>query len=130
MGKKQKRDWYVQVDVHGGKNSAIPTVSTDSTSYAHRDYLFMYQFYDRVDRGAYPDDGFPFLQSFVGNLTSSMGEGEWGQYINYPDSQLDQKTAQKNYWGGHLARLQGIKAELDPKDVFHYPQGILPASTA
>jgi hypothetical protein len=117
----------VQIDLHGGDNSAVSVPSVDSTSYAHRDYLLMYLLYDRVDKGVYPADGHTYMENFVGNITDGMARRDWGMYINYPDSRLDQKTAQTNYWGGHLSKLQAIKKAVDPDDVFHYPQGILPA---
>ncbi|KAK1756959.1 putative FAD-linked oxidoreductase YvdP [Echria macrotheca] len=124
--KQNKRDWYVQLDFHGGKNSAVTKPDPDSTSYAHRDYLFMYLFYDRVDKGIFPASGFGHIQNFVSNITESIPENDWGRYINYPDPNLDQNTAQTNYWGSHLDKLQAIKKAVDPTDVFHYPQGILP----
>lgn len=126
--KTNKRDWYVHMDIHGGKNSAVSKPAVDSSSYAHRDYLFMYLFYDRVDKGVFPVSGFGHIQNFVSNITKTLPSSEWGRYINYPDPNLDQQTAQKNYWGHSLAKLQAIKKELDPQDVFHYPQGILPAA--
>ena len=125
--KSNKRDWYVHIDFHGGKNSAVAKPPPDSTAYAHRDYLFMYLFYDRVDKGIFPANGFGHIQNFVGNITQSMSDNDWGRYINYPDPNLDQHTAQSNYWGPHLERLQVIKKDVDPQDLFHYPQGILPA---
>ncbi|KAJ9134638.1 FAD-binding domain-containing protein [Pleurostoma richardsiae] len=94
-GKSNMRDWYAQIDLHGGKNSAVASVSADSTAYAHRDYVFMINC--------------------------------WGQYINYPDPNLDRTTAQTVYWGPNLAKLQKIKAMLDPGDLFYYPQGVAPS---
>ncbi|KAK3370034.1 hypothetical protein B0H63DRAFT_402711 [Podospora didyma] len=127
VAKKNKRDWYVQIDLHGGNTSAVTKPAVDSTSYAHRDYLLMYLFNDRVDKGvAFPADGFGVTQNFIRNITDGMGRSNWGQYINYPDPNLDQATAQTNYWGGHLSKLQKIKASVDPEDVFHYPQGVVP----
>ncbi|KAK3326201.1 hypothetical protein B0H66DRAFT_471750 [Apodospora peruviana] len=128
VAKTNKRDWYVQIDLHGGNTSAIAKADAESTSYAHRDYLFMYLFYDRVDKGAYPTEGFAAVQNFVSNVTDTMPKSSWGQYINYPDPRMDQQTAQTNYWGQHLPRLQSIKKAVDPDDVFHYPQGVLPAA--
>ncbi|KAK3936648.1 putative FAD-linked oxidoreductase YvdP [Diplogelasinospora grovesii] len=125
--KPNKRDWYVQIDLHGGNTSAVSVPATDSTSYMHRDFLLMYSFYDRVDKGAYPADGFALMQNFVSNITSSMADSDWGMYVNYPDPKMGQKTAQVNYWGTHLPRLQSIKKAVDPTDVFHYPQGVVPA---
>ena len=115
------------MDIHGGENNAVSHPPTDSSAYAHRDFLFMTNFYDKVDKGTYPADGFSFLQSFVANLTATLDKKDWGQYINYPDPKLDQTTAQNNYWSQHLGKLQRLKASVDPKDLFHYPQGILPA---
>jgi len=88
----------------------------------------MYSFVDHFDIGRYPADGFSFLQNFVGNITAEMGEADWGQYVNYPDPKLSQEQAQTRYWGKHLPKLQSIKAAVDPEDVFHYPQGILPVA--
>ena len=125
--KTNRRDWYVQVDFHGGEHSAVSKAGADSTAYANRDYLFMYLFYDRVDKGVFPTSGFGHIQNFVTNITQTMSPGEWGRYINYPDPNLDQTTAQANYSCAHLDKLRAIKEAVDPDDVFHYPQGVLPA---
>jgi len=127
MGKTIKRDWYVQIDVHGGKDNAVGKVPVNATSYAHRDFLFMFNWYDRVDTGMYPSDGFSFLQTFVKNVTVGLEKSQWGQYINYPDQKLDQAAAQSNYWGKNIDKLQQMKKVLDPDDLFHYPQGVMPA---
>ncbi|KAK4226384.1 putative reticuline oxidase precursor [Podospora fimiseda] len=128
QAKTNPRDWYVHIDLHGSDNSAVREPAEDSTSYAHRDYLFMYLFYDRVDKGLYPADGHAIMQNFARNLTQGLDKKEWGMYINYPDSRLDQESAQAYYWGKNLARLQTIKKAVDPNNVFHYPQGVLPAA--
>ncbi|KAK4191294.1 putative reticuline oxidase precursor, partial [Podospora australis] len=128
QAKSNKRDWYVHIDLHGGKNSAVSAVGEDEASYAHRDFLFMYLFYDRVDKGVYPVDGHTYMSNFARNITEGLAQEEWGRYVNYPDSRLDQASAQTNYWGKNLARLQAIKKEVDPDDVFHYPQGVVPAA--
>ncbi|KAL2131855.1 hypothetical protein VTI74DRAFT_4543 [Chaetomium olivicolor] len=66
QAKSNKRDWYVQIDLHGGENSAVSKPSVDSTSYALRDYLFMYLLYDRVDKGgACPADGHLYMENFA-----------------------------------------------------------------
>lgn len=103
----------------------IPEV--DSTAYAHRNYLFMFLFYDRVDRGVYPAEGFAAIQNFVGNVTDKIPVEEWGMYVNYPDPQMSREAAQRNYWGKHLERLRSVKGEVDPGDLFSYPQGVVPA---
>ncbi|KAI8296044.1 hypothetical protein K4K56_008052 [Colletotrichum sp. SAR 10_98] len=128
-GKALKRDWWVQVDLHGGKNSAITAIPANSSAYAHRDKLLLYQFYDRVDLSAtYPEDGFSFLQGFRANTTLGMEPGEQGMYFNYPDPNMGQGEAQTKYWGDNLARLQEIKAAVDPTEVFYFPQSVRPAT--
>ncbi|KAI8246606.1 hypothetical protein K4K55_005897 [Colletotrichum sp. SAR 10_96] len=128
-GKALERDWWVQVDLHGGKNSAITAIPANSSAYAHRDKLLLYQFYDRVDLSAtYPEDGFSFLQGFRANTTLGMEPGEQGMYFNYPDPNMGQGEAQTKYWGDNLARLQEIKAAVDPTEVFYFPQSVRPAT--
>ncbi|KAK4119213.1 Glucooligosaccharide oxidase [Parathielavia appendiculata] len=127
QAKNNTRDWYVQIDLHGGENSAVAKPAVDSAAYAHRDYLLMYLLYDRVDKGVYPADGHTIMANFAANITQGMAKSDWGMYINYPDSRLDQKDAQANYWGTHLRKLQAIKKAVDPDDLFHFPQGVLPA---
>lgn len=117
----------MQIDLHGGENSAVSNVSVDDTAYAHRDYLLMYLLYDRVDSGEYPAGGQTIMENFASNITQGMERADWGMYVNYPNSGLNQEDAQANYWGSHLEKLQAIKKSVDPDDLFHYPQGILPA---
>ncbi len=61
-------------------------------------------------------------------MTLQLDRDAWGQYINYPDPRLDQTTAQTSYWAQHLTKLQDLKQQIDPHNLFHYPQGVLPAS--
>ncbi|KAF4888168.1 FAD-linked oxidoreductase sorD [Colletotrichum fructicola] len=128
-GKALKRDWWVQVDLHGGKNSAITAIPANSSAYAHRDKLLLYQFYDRVDLSATcPEDGFSFLQGFRAKTTLGTEPGEQGMYFNYPDPNMEQDEAQTKYWGDNLARLQEFKAAVDPTEVFYFPQSVRPAT--
>ena len=59
-----------------------------------------------------------------------MAKSDWGMYINYADSSLSRATAQDVYYGASLPRLQRIKAAVDPKELFYYPQSIQPSTTA
>jgi hypothetical protein len=126
QGKTNRRSWSVQVDLHGGPTSAITKPDPESTAYAHRDFLLMFSFNDRVDAGNYPATGFSFLQNFVRNVTVGMLDSDWGMYINYPDPKMDQTTAQAKYWGKHLEKLRSIKGTVDPGNLFHFPQGVMP----
>ena len=121
------RVWWILIDMHGGKNSAISKIPSSSSSYAHRDKLLLYQFYDRVFMGSYPRNGFSLLQGFMASITRTMDASDWGMYINYADSQLGQDSAQDYYWRQNLPRLQMIKAAVDPTEVFYNPLGVRPA---
>ncbi|KAK6074472.1 glucooligosaccharide oxidase [Seiridium cupressi] len=124
------RSWYFQLDMHGGKNSAVTNGNHDLSSYAHRDKLYLIQFYDRQYIGAYPADGPPFLDGWVGNTTAALANADWGMYINYADSSLSRTMAQDAYYGVNLPRLQRIKAAVDPTELFYNPQSIQPNTTA
>lgn len=121
------RDWWFQLDMHGGKNSQISKVSNSETAYAHRDKLYIIQFYDRVMNDAvYPADGFKFLDGWVDAVTKPLPASDWGKYINYADANLDQETAQRLYYGENLRKLQQIKAKYDGDELFWYPQSVRP----
>ncbi|KAK3387771.1 carbohydrate oxidase from Microdochium Nivale in complex with substrate analogue [Podospora didyma] len=122
------RNWWFQLDMHGGKNSAIAQVDNDETAYAHRDKLYIIQFYDRIDSGIYPTGGEKFLNGWVDAVTAPLAPSDWGMYINYADTTLDRETAQRVYYGKNLPRLQALKAKYDPKELFYYPQSIKPST--
>ncbi len=115
------------MDIHGGKNSLVSQSSLETSSYAHRDKLFLIQFYDREASGDYPTDGFSFLDDWVVSTTEPLAPSDWGMYINYADTSLNRTTAENMYWGKNLARLQDLKAQLDPGELFYYPVSISPA---
>ncbi|KAI1108448.1 Glucooligosaccharide oxidase [Nemania sp. NC0429] len=121
------RNWWFQLDLHGGKNAYIPSVHSNLTSYAHRDKLYIIQLYDRVFGNSYPADGYSFLDNWVSNTTSSLTEDEWGMYFNYVDARLDRDTAQEVYWRKNLPELQSLKKKYDPDELFYYPISIKPA---
>ena len=50
-----------------------------------------------------------------------------GAYVNFCDPSLT--TWQTDYYGANLSRLESIKAQVDPLQVFKFPQSILPTST-
>ncbi|KAK5703579.1 hypothetical protein LTR17_021993 [Elasticomyces elasticus] len=124
------RAWWFQLDLHGGKYSAVTNGNHSTSSYAHRDKLYLIQFYDQSFFGDYPSDGFDFLDDWVSQTTASLPKSDWGMYINYADSRLNQTYAQDAYWGENVPRLQSIKAAVDPEEVFFFPQSIKPVVDA
>ena len=119
------RNWFLIVDLHGGPSSAITKVPPEDTSYAHRDALFKYQFYDRVFTGKYPDNGFSFLDGWVDSIRNTMNSTTFGMYINYADPTLSATEAHRFYWLDHYNRLSSIKESYDPNQLFSNPQAIL-----
>ena len=51
-----------------------------------------------------------------------MPTSQFGSYPGYVDPLL--ANAQQAYWGTNLPKLEKIKHEIDPKDVFHNPQSV------
>ncbi|KAI2603613.1 putative glucooligosaccharide oxidase [Hypoxylon sp. NC1633] len=126
VAKQETAHWYVQLDFHGGKNSAVWKADPDLTSYAHRDKLYILQIYMSTDD--IPEDGIKFVSDWASTTTASMAPSDWGMYFNYPDTSLNRTDAQKMYWGKNLAKLQQLKAELDPNELFYYPVSLSPAT--
>jgi hypothetical protein len=121
------RFWFFQLDVHGGKNSQISKISNSETSYAHRDKLYLMQFYDRYENNqTYPESSFSFLDGWVDAVTKPLPKSDWGAYANYADPRLPRATAEDLYYGVNLPKLQKLKAKYDPKQLFYYPQGVQP----
>ena len=67
------------------------------------------------------------LNGWVKSFTDNLKPEQWGMYINYADPVLTRAEAQNYYYKQNLARLQKIKADLDPTEVFYYPQAVAPA---
>lgn len=117
--------WFVEVELYGGSNSAINAVPLDSTAFAKRDTLFTIQLYASSlnSMPPYPADGFTFLDGMAASIVSnSPTNWGYGTYLNYIDDRLT--NASTLYYGSHYARLQSIKAALDPKNTFRFPVGV------
>ncbi|KAF8874587.1 glucooligosaccharide oxidase [Infundibulicybe gibba] len=65
--------WFVEVELYGGRNSAINAVAPDATAFAHRSSMFTIQFYASSESGLppYPASGFSFLDDMVNSITSN-----------------------------------------------------------
>ncbi|GLB42542.1 putative oxygen-dependent FAD-linked oxidoreductase family protein [Lyophyllum shimeji] len=126
-GWASETEWFVQLELYGGKNSAINAVPPDATSFAHRSSLFTIQFYAAAPGRVppYPQDGFAFMDDMVKTLTElehAPADWQYGAYLNYIDDRLvDWK---ERYYGAHYARLRELKDEYDPRDVFSFPMAV------
>jgi FAD/FMN-containing dehydrogenase len=107
----------IVLDSYGG---AINHVAPTATAFVHRKMLFGLQY------GAYwsGNDGGTGIQ-WVKNLRQAMQRYVTGAaYVNYIDPAVPNWAAA--YYGSNYQRLQTIKKQTDPKNVFHFPQSIRP----
>jgi FAD/FMN-containing dehydrogenase len=97
------------LDAYGG---AINRIAPDATAFVHRDQLFCIQYYS----GSADD-------SWLQAAHSAMRPHVSGQaYQNYIDPQL--RGWQAAYYGDNYARLQQVKAAVDPDRLFRFSQGV------
>lgn len=115
--------WFIIWDLEGG---AINDVAPNATAYGHRNALFYHQAYAVNLLGKIGDKTKDFLKGVNDAVTDALPEHEEGAYAGYVDPALGENSASL-YWGGNVERLESIKAQVDPDDVFHNPQSIRPA---
>lgn len=115
--------WFMNFELQGGATNDIPT---DAASYAHRDVLLYTESFG-IDVGKVSETTRNFLTRMNEIITSSMPNVSFGSYPGYVDPALP--NAQEAYWGTNLPKLERIKEAIDPKDIFHNPQSVIPASS-
>ncbi|KAL3494849.1 hypothetical protein BJX62DRAFT_233820 [Aspergillus germanicus] len=117
-----KHTWFIRLDHQGG---AAQDVAADATAFAHRDVLLWMEMYVvNTARQPVSEEGYEFLDGLRQILRDSVpGLGD-KTYPGHVDPLLE--NAQEAYWGANLPRLERIKGQVDPEDVFHNPQGVRP----
>ncbi|KAK1225731.1 hypothetical protein PQX77_011317 [Marasmius sp. AFHP31] len=121
-GWRSDTSWFMQVELYGGPNSKVNAVPVEESAFVRRDTLFTWQLYASSSNNEppYPDEGFTFVD---GVLNSIVGDKkDYNAYTNYIDDRLD--DWQKRYYGDHYNRLQGIKSQVDPGNVFAFPTSV------
>jgi FAD/FMN-containing dehydrogenase len=102
-------------DALGG---AVEDVDPDATAFPWRRARATVQITATWDRGA----AAPYDAYVRGLRDEQAPEPGTGSYSNYADPSLaDYGQA---YWAGNYERLQQVKRELDPHDVFTWPQSV------
>ncbi|KDR69186.1 hypothetical protein GALMADRAFT_272070 [Galerina marginata CBS 339.88] len=117
--------WFVEVELYGGTNSAINNIPLDATAFAHRSSMFTIQFYTSAPQGnpPFPSQGFSLLDGMVNSIVNNNPKGwDYGAYTNYIDDRLN--NWQNLYYGTHYPILKGLKDQYDPNDTFKFPLSI------
>lgn len=116
--------WFIIFDASGG---AVAEVPRNATAYAHRDKYMFYQSY-AIDLLTLSNKTWTFLDDFHEELVGKLPDSTMtrGTYPGYVDLNIS-GVPQEQYWEENLPKLEGIKLEWDPNDVFHNPQSVRPA---
>ncbi len=122
--------WYFQLDLQGGKNSGVWNADHAVSSYAHRDKLYILQFFFRSTTTGVPPEAVKLVDEWTSATTRSLAASDFGMYINYPDLSLNRTAAQEMYWSESMPKLQQLKTQLDPHELFYYPISIKPGAVA
>ncbi|KAF8194117.1 glucooligosaccharide oxidase [Pholiota molesta] len=118
-------DWFVEVELYGGTNSAINNVSSTATAFANRNSTWTIQFYTSAPGGVppFPSQGFTLLDGMVNSITNNSPAGwTYGAYANYIDDRL--ANWQQLYYGANYPRLRTLKDQYDPNDIINFPLAV------
>lgn len=106
----------VQFNLHGGAEADIPNFAT---AYPWRRgvwYSLQYQSY-----WSDPAEG-PALVRWVEGFRRRMLPWTRGAYVNYIDADIPNWP--QEFYDGNLRRLLDVKHQIDPRNVFDFPQGL------
>lgn len=107
--------WFLLFDFQGGYTSSI---ASSETSYAHRDVIIWLQSYTINLLGSVSQTQIDFLEQVNKLITPT--DVPYAAYPGYVDPRM--QNGAEAYWGSNLPRLEKIKKEVDPKNVFQNPQ--------
>ncbi|KAG6367759.1 hypothetical protein INS49_001954 [Diaporthe citri] len=123
------QSWYAVINVHGGPGSQITSVPVGASAYTHREMLWVIQHY------GYSTNHLPPLldstKAVITRLTRAVRAGvpasSLGAEPNYHDPDMARDTAHSLHYGeAAIRRLEALKSEIDPSEVFWNPQSIRP----
>ncbi|MGB0384293.1 MAG: FAD-binding oxidoreductase [Ardenticatenaceae bacterium] len=113
----------LQVDSYGGQVNAI---NKDATAVIHRDSILKVQYQTYWTEKEEDPYHLKWIRGFYNEMYGEDGplgdEHVDGCFINYPD--VDLKQWQTLYYGSNYPRLQQVKQQWDPLNIFHHQQSI------
>ncbi|KAJ5613711.1 FAD linked oxidase N-terminal [Penicillium herquei] len=112
--------WLLVFDFEGGFTNQV---DVDATAYPHRNVLIWLQTYAINLLGRIT----PTIIKFLDELNQLANtDSPYEAYPGYVDPLLE--NGPQAYWGSNLPRLERVKAEIDPNNVFRNPQSPQPAA--
>ena len=125
------------INLYGGPGSAINAPPSNSTAFAHRDAMWVFENFG-IDTSTTntsnpiesPSSNFdPNTIALVEGLNAAVEDaqpdGDFSAYLNYIDPELDATTAARLYYGAETYnRLLELKREFDPGFVLWNPQAV------
>lgn len=123
------QSWYAVINLHGGPDSQITSIPSDASSYAHRDSLWVIQHYGYATNHLPPllDTTKAAVKSITQVIRKAYVEVSLGAEANYHDPDMEREAAQCLHHGEvAVSRLEALKREVDPDEVFWNPQSIRP----
>jgi FAD/FMN-containing dehydrogenase len=113
----------IQVDSYGGAVNALPS---DATAIPQRRSIMKLQYQAYWVDPADGDKNLAWIRGLYEAMYGAAGpvpDGVMdGCYVNYPD--VDLSDWQHLYYQGNYPRLQQVKAEWDPLDIFNHAQSV------
>ncbi|KAL7270659.1 hypothetical protein RUND412_006625 [Rhizina undulata] len=124
-GNKCPFSWFIICNLYGGpagfSRIADPQpIPASSSCYAHRNSLFVWQFYASCEETEEATQGVvPFVDGMAQSIVKKMGLAKgWGAYPGYIDSELKGIDAMVAYYGDNSSRLLKLKEKYDPENLF------------
>ncbi|KAJ4308278.1 hypothetical protein N0V94_009425 [Neodidymelliopsis sp. IMI 364377] len=104
------------LDLWGGVSRDI---ADSDTAFAHGNNLWLVRIDGVASSGVWPNDGVAYMQSLLKPFESSLKKSaRLRSFVNYVNSELSVKEWSSRLYGDNFAKLQTIKAAVDPIGLF------------
>lgn len=104
------------LDLWGGVSRDI---ADSDHAFAHGNNLWLVRVDGVASSGLWPSDGVAYMQNLLKPFESSLKESApLRSFVNYVNSELSVKEWSSRLYGANFARLQQIKAAVDPAGLF------------
>ncbi|KZM28646.1 uncharacterized protein EKO05_0010123 [Ascochyta rabiei] len=114
------------LDLWGGVSRDI---ADSDTSFAHGKNLWLIRVDGVAGSGVWPSDGLAYMQTLMKPFESSLKKSApLRSFVNYVNSELSLKEWSNRLYGANFARLQKIKAAVDPIGLFSGYHLAIPAA--